>query len=378
MNLYNSVINTVPESNCTGCFACCNACPSDAIEMKLSSQGFYKPAIASDRCNNCGICSEKCPVLGRASASPSNRNATDILVYAAWSKDEKLHKNSSSGGVFSEIANMILDSDGIVYGVCWESDWTVSHSRAESKSELQLFQGSKYLQSNVGLIYDEISQKLDDGRKVLFSGLPCQVAALRKFADSENLITLDLVCHGTPSLAIFHKYLEYVSAGRSIKSINFRNKDNGWSKFRIHIEFTDGSNYSYSFRNDPFLVGFLSDLYLNDACYNCPFCSIPRQGDLTLADYWGVPKEYRNELGVSLILSNNKKGDKLITGLTDKGSIELMQTPFETTLKGNPRIINGQLEKPALRDKFLNEVQYTGFTSLKYIIDEASCFQGKK
>jgi len=212
----------------------------------------------------------------------------------------------------------------------------------------------------------------------LFSGLPCQVAALHNFVDGENLITLDLVCHGTPSVVVFHKYLEHVSDSRIIKSINFRNKENGWSKFRIHIDFTDGSCYSETFRKDPFLVGFLSDLYLNDACYNCPFCSVPRQGDLTLADYWGVPKEYKNDLGVSLILSNNSKGDKLLDILKNKGSVELTQTLFDSALKGNPRIVAGNLQIPKQRDSFLLQIQHADFQSLQHIISEVNCFQIKK
>lgn len=375
MKLYNSVINTVPDSNCTGCFACYNACPDGSIKMKLSAQGFYRPEIASGSCSNCGICSAKCPALGGIPAAPTNRDTGEIITYAAWSNNEILHRNSSSGGIFIEISNILLDLGGIVYGVRWNSDRTVCHSMTESKLELPLFQGSKYLQSNLGLIYKDISKKLMEGRTVLFSGLPCQVAALRSFADNENLITLDLVCHGTPSLTVFHKYLDYISASRSIRSITFRNKDAGWSKFRILIEFTDGSNYSESFRKDPFLVGFLSDLYLNAACYNCPFCSMPRQGDLTLADYWGVPKEYRNDLGVSLILSNNKKGDTLIGSLKSKGSIELMQTPFETALKGNPRLTSGKLLMPESREKYLNEIQYNDFNKLEHIIGEVSCFK---
>lgn len=212
----------------------------------------------------------------------------------------------------------------------------------------------------------------------MFSGLPCQVAALRKFVDNENLITIDLVCHGTPSTIVFHKYLEYVSNSRTIKSINFRNKENGWSKFSILIDFIDGSSYSDTFRKDLFLVGFLSNLYLNDACYSCSFCSMPRQGDLTLADYWGVPKEYKNDLGVSLILSNNKNGDKVLDALKDKGNIEITQTLFESTLKGNQRIVNGNFQIPKQRDSFLFQIQQTNFQSLQHIISEVNCFQVEK
>ncbi|HYF82437.1 MAG TPA: Coenzyme F420 hydrogenase/dehydrogenase, beta subunit C-terminal domain [Clostridia bacterium] len=378
MHLNNNTVAMLPYDKCTGCFACYNACPNNAIKMKLSPYGFYRPEIVTSRCNNCGLCSIKCPTLGNTSASPINRTEANILSYAAWSKNNALRKNSSSGGIFTEIANTILDWSGIVYGVRWKSDWTLCHAKAESKQELLPFQGSKYLQSNIGLTYKEISQMVRNGRTVLFSGLPCQVAALHKFVDSENLITIDLVCHGTPSIIVFHRYLEYVSNSRTAKSINFRNKENGWSKFRISIDFTDGSSYSDTFRQDPFLVGFLSDLYLNDACYSCSFCSMPRQGDLTLADYWGVPKEYKNDLGVSLILSNNEKGDKILDTLKDKGNVELIQIPSESTLKGNPRIVNGKLQIPKQRESFLFQIQRTDFQNLQHIISEVNCFQIKK
>jgi len=378
MSFNNSIIHTIPYDKCTGCFACYNACPENAIKMKLSSYGFYRPELMENRCSNCGLCSRRCPVLTGSSSHTNNRSSEDVISYAAWSKNEALRKHSSSGGIFTELANTVLDSKGIVYGVCWKSDWTLCHAKTESSSGLLPFRGSKYLQSNVGLSYTQIDKLIKSGRLVLFSGLPCQVAALHNFVNSENLITLDLVCHGTPSAAVFHKYLEYIRDSRTVKAINFRNKDIGWSKFRMYIEFTDGSSYSETFRKDPFMVGFLSDLYLNDACYNCTFCSTPRQGDLTLADYWGVPKEYKNDLGVSLILSNNEKGDKLLNILKAKGNTELERTPFETTLRGNPRIKSGDLEKPKLREKYLKEIQHADFEDLEYIIDEVNCFDKEK
>ncbi len=373
MGLNNSVISTIPGNSCTGCFACYNACPNNALSMKQSSAGFYKPVIEANRCNNCGRCSAKCPAF--ESKSAGNRSADDIPAYAAWTKNDEVRKHSSSGGIFTEIANTVIDLGGTVYGVMWESNQALCHARAETKQEIIPFRGSKYLQSNVGLAYKEISRMIRNGKTVLFSGLPCQVAALNKFVADENLITVDFVCHGTPSRLVFHKYLEYISNSRTIKSINFRDKENGWSKFRISVDFTDGSNYSETFLEDPFLVGFLSDLYLNDSCYKCRFCSMPRQGDLTLADYWGVPKEYKSSLGVSLVLSNNSKGDKLLDALKYKGGIELLQTPFESTLKGNPRIVDGNLQIPEHRSSFLLQIQHTGFQNLMHIINEVNCFK---
>lgn len=374
MNLNNTVINKVSEDRCTSCFACYNICPNNAIEMKLSSQGFYKPQLDASKCNNCGICSTKCPVLVNTT---QNRTADSILCYGGWTKEETLHRNSSSGGIFTEIANIILDSGGIVYGVSWQSDWTLAHQKAVSRMDIIPFQGSKYLQSNIGLKYKEIAQLIEEGKTVLFPGLPCQIAALRNFVRSDKLITIDFVCHGTPSQLVFHKYLENIRNNRVVKSIDFRSKQNGWSKFQTMISYTDGTTYSNNFREDPFMIGFLSDLYLNTSCYNCSFCSVPRQGDITLADYWGIPKEYKHELGVSLILSNNEKGDSIIKAIRNKNCTQFIQMPFESAIKGNPRIIDGTLKIPMQRDLCLNNIQSSEFDAILNIIEESNCFKPK-
>lgn len=374
MYLNNTVLNKVSEDRCTSCFACYNACPNNSIEMKISPYGFYKPQIDTDKCNDCGVCSTKCPVLV---SSAQNRTADSILCYAGWTKEETLHRNSSSGGIFTEIANIILDLGGIVYGVSWESDWTLAHQKAISSMDIIPFQGSKYLQSNIGLKYKEIAQLIEEGKTVLFPGLPCQIAALRNFVRSDKLITIDFVCHGTPSHVVFHKYLENIRNNRIVKSIDFRSKQNGWSKFQTMINFTDGTSYSKNFREDPFMIGFLSDLYLNTSCYNCSFCSIPRQGDITLADYWGIPKEYKHELGVSLILSNNEKGDSIIDTIRNKHCTQFILMPLESALKGNPRIIDGTLKIPMQRDLCLNHIQHNDFDTIINIIEDANCFKTK-
>jgi coenzyme F420-reducing hydrogenase beta subunit len=378
MDFSNCITSIVQDDKCTSCFACYNACPNNALIMILSPHGFYRPKLIENRCNNCGICKNMCPILENSLSDRRNRTPENVLTYAAWSKNETLRKSSSSGGIFSEIANIIIDNcNGIVYGAKWDSNWIVRHGKAETKQGILPFRSSKYLQSNIGFAYKEISKNIKKGKTVLFSGLPCQAAALRKFVDSENLITIDLVCHGTPSIIIFHKYLEYISKSRMIKSINFRDKKKGWSNFRIVVDFADGSSYSNTFRQDPFLVGFLNNLYSNYSCYNCPFCSMPRQGDITLADYWGVPKQYRNNQGVSLVLSNNKIGDNIISALKEKGNIVLVETSFNSALKGNPRIIQGSRQIPKERYDFLHQIQHTDFEGLLHIIDNINYYKFK-
>ena len=337
----------IVKEKCAGCFGCLNVCPNMAIDMKLSDEGFYIPKVDYSKCNECGICNETCPVI----SLPILERFSEPLAFASWSRDEETRITSSSGGLFSELANAVLERGGVVYGVVWNSEFIPVHERTESGETVEKMKGSKYVPSFMGETYQMVMGDLKDGKLVLFSGTPCQVAALNKIVlkkkiDDAKLFTVDVVCHGISSLRVFQKYLSHVARGRKIISLSLRDKNRGWSHFQAKIQFEDGSLYASSHRKDPFFFGYLSNLFLNNICYDCPFSKIPRQGDITLGDFWGISKKLHDERGVSLLLINSKKGKKLVEFLKN---VELIQVTLDDVVKGNPRVISGKLNKPKLR-----------------------------
>lgn len=370
-------IEAVLEEGCTSCFGCFNGCPFGAVSMELTKQGFYRPRIDRGLCRSCGLCRKHCPVLVRDRRIC--RTPEEVRAYAGWTKDPDLRKESSSGGIFTEAARTVLAQGGMVVGARWLDHWIVAHATAQNETELLPMRGSKYLQSFVGFAYRNIVDYLArEQGSVLFVGVPCQIAALATFVrEHPRLFTIDLACHGTPSQAVFKKYLKNLAKDNEITSIRFRDKEVGWSKFNMLIRFADREDYRCIFREDPFMIGFLSNLYLNKACYRCTFCSTPRQGDLTLADYWGVPREIKSSLGVSLVLSNNNKGDQLLQSLLDSGNVELQATPFEATLRGNPRLVDGYLEIPDQYEEFFQKLPEMAFFQIQQYIEQINCFSKK-
>lgn len=282
-------IEVIGYEKCAGCFACYNACSFNAIDMKISDEGFYIPFVNREKCTECGLCQKHCPVIKVNEIRSKNISSPES--FAAWSKDDDTRISSSSGGVFTELALNIIEKGGVVFGAAWNSDFLVEHICVELVEELPLLKGSKYIQSNIGNSYKRVLEELKKGKSVLFSGTPCQVAALKTFTNSDHLITVDLICHGVPSIVAFKKYLEYRSQGKKINNINFRDKKTGWSEFSILLEYTDGSSYSRKFNYDDFCWGFNNNYYLNNLCYECPFSTLPRQGDITLGDFWGAPEK---------------------------------------------------------------------------------------
>lgn len=194
----------IGKDKCTGCSLCMNVCPYDAIKMELDEEGFLFPIIDNNKCINCGICYDNCPII-----HTENKNWEHPKSYAAFSKDEEILKKSSSGGVFSEISKKIIEANGKVYGVAWNYDGLyVYHKSVENIQGLNELRGSKYLQSFMKTTYKDIKKDLNNDKKVLFVGTPCQVAAVNNYIQSENLFTIDLICHGVPSLTIFRSYIK--------------------------------------------------------------------------------------------------------------------------------------------------------------------------
>lgn len=303
-------IRIVPETECCGCGGCVNTCPVDAIRLMEGHEGFLFPEVNTDTCIQCGKCVKNCPVL---EISRPNRKVPECR--AAYGPDE-IRKVSSSGAIFTLLANYVFQKEGIVYGAALNEQFEVVHKRITSSEELSALRRSKYVQSQVGLIYREVKQDLKAGKLVLFSGTPCQNAALRKYLgkDTENLILVDIVCHGVPSQSVFNEYLKEKFPDDQLKEFLFRTKDAGQNCMVSQATLKNGEKVVSAIEEDAFEKGFHKSVFLRESCSNCHFAAPPRQGDFTIGDFWGLEKynpDYKDPLGTSLVFLNNEKADAI-------------------------------------------------------------------
>jgi coenzyme F420-reducing hydrogenase beta subunit len=313
------MIEIKAKENCCGCYACYNICPKQCITMKTDNEGFCYPNINKDKCINCNLCEKVCPII-----NPIKRADSKKIAYAGMNKDEQVRIKSSSGGIFSILAEYVIKNNGIVYGASFDEEFDIKHKRILYSKDLGLLRGSKYVQSSIGDVYQQVKNDLKNNKQVLFTGTPCQIEGLRSYLRKEyvNLITMDFICHGVPSPLVWKKYLEEMKKSKqeNIKNIYFRNKDIGWKVFSLKIIF-DEKIYINDLNNDLFMKGFLQDVYLRPSCYSCKFKKINRVSDITVADFWGIenilPKMYDNK-GTSLIVIHSEKGKQLFDELSKK------------------------------------------------------------
>lgn len=308
---------------CCGCSLCANICPRSAIEMIPDRKGFFHPIIDDSKCNNCEKCYLSCPInAGQVVGSELYPNNS---VYAARIHDLDIRKISTSGGLFVAISDYVLERGGYIFGAKQNMDFSVEHTKASTKAERDSFCGSKYIQSNLKDIFKQVLKTLDEGKLVLFSGTPCQVAGLRTYLGKprENLLLIDLICHGVGSPVIFEKYLEKRAkpiCGR-INKYEFRNKKYGWKKTYSTIS-TTRKTYARLNSQDEFSILFSSfSVILMPACYSCRYTSYNRVGDISIGDYWGIEKvvpKFDDDTGVSLVVTNTKKGEQIFNGILER------------------------------------------------------------
>lgn len=372
------MINILNKHDCCGCSACVQRCPKQCISLYEDEEGFLYPKVDQDACIDCGLCEKVCPILHQAEVR------IPLEVFAAKNPNEKIRMESSSGGIFTLLAEQTIDAGGVVFGAKWNEHFEVIHAYTETKEELSAFRGSKYVQSRVGETFKQVELFLKQGCQVLYSGTPCQIAALKLFLrkDYENLLAVDFICHGIPSPGVFRWYLNEELAhgaarqsgkkiqfrsslpipsiakadvlanelGFEIEDIRFRDKCVGWKKFSFVLSLkplskvkTEGEknsvSLSYTLDKHAFMQGFLKDLYLRPSCHNCPAKSGKSGADITLGDYWGIQSlmpELDDDRGVSALTVNTEKGKQALHATT----AEMYEAPYEDLCTKNPALVH--------------------------------------
>lgn len=336
------MIHITDKKNCCGCSACVQRCPKQCIRLEEDTEGFLYPQVDEETCIKCGLCEKVCPILNQADKVPV------LEVLAVKNPNEEERMNSSSGGVFLPLAREVINMGGVVFGAVYDDSWEVHHVYAEKIDNVYPMMGSKYLQSRIETSYRDAERFLKQGREVMFVGSPCQIAGLRTFLRNKeypNLLAVDFLCHGVPSPGVWRRYLAETYGGYDAKKrsrrkatagknsvlfsslnatspigdIKFRDKaESGWKKYRFVVRQKSASKADQNtvlssdiHSNNPFMRGFLSDIYLRPSCYECKCKNGVNHSDLTIADFWGINNvnpEFDDDKGVGLVLVNTQKG----------------------------------------------------------------------
>ena len=360
------------KKDCFGCGACVNACKFNAITMFNDERGFIHPKINDSVCVKCGMCEQACPAL------VSNKINSPIDWYAGWNKNKLDRKKSSSGGVFILFAKYVLDKDGLVAGCLFDGLKGTKHCLSSDLDTIKQFCGSKYSQSSTGFVFKEIKDVLNNGKTVLFSGTPCQCAALKCFLGKEyaNLLLIDFFCHGVPPYSLLEKHIKSIHNNKA-QSIWFRKKLPYWDEPYIEIKYQDGYIYRKRLFDDPYFKIFNESISLRDCCYNCPFIGKNKASDISLGDYWSYkPKSLKfanYNKGISIFTVNTQKGFGYFETIKDKLNFET--TNYGDCSKGNKALLSFPVNNFELRNSFWNDInEGKNFE----IIDKKYCKQIKK
>lgn len=323
--------------------------------METDAEGFEYPVIKQNLCINCGLCESVCPVLHYEEKQVARNDFSSVqLGYAACNKNNSQRLNSSSGGIFPTIAEYILDQGGIVFGAAYDENFNVVYKGIESKEDLPLLQGSKYLQiKNDPQIFAKIKLDLKTGRPVLFSAMACQVEALKTFLkkDYENLYTTDLICMGVPSPGVWQKYLSAFFPREKIESVNFKEKSIGWNRFCFYTK-TDKREYRDIGMENLYLRSMFLTWNIRPSCFVCPFKKLNRFSDITLADCWGANKlvpEINDNKGLSSVIVHSENGANLLNAI--KSKLLIREIPLDEIVKGNINMVENKPEREG-RDLF--------------------------
>lgn len=368
------MIQIIDKKECCGCNACSDICPKNAISFKIDIDGFWYPEVNNNICINCELCVSVCPIINISQLKKNDLNESEC--YAAIHKNIEIRFDSTSGGLFSALAEEIYKANGYVGGAIFNPDYSVKHFISNNRNDLVALRSSKYLQSNAEGFYKSVLGLLKKGERVLVCGTPCQMAALRRYIkkDYDNLIIVDFICLGVNSPKVFRKYLDFLEKKYNSKIVYFKakNKELGWRKLTSKVVFENG-NILYDTRETSyFTTGFIcTHAYCRPSCYDCKFKGFPRIADITVADLWGAEKiadkDLDNDLGTSLVMINSVKGREFFSKI--QTNIIYKKIPFKSILPGNHALIDS-IPSPNLdRNKFYHDLDKYPFETFaaKYI-----------
>lgn len=355
------MISIQEKKDCSGCSACASICGHECIYMGTDEEGFLYPEVDASKCISCGLCERVCPIIN----VPKHNEISQVI--AAKSNDELSRFKSSSGGVFRLLAEEVLSAGGVVVGCRFNEHMEAVHAVAHSMAELEGLMSSKYVQSATRGIFEEVRGILRQGTVVLFSGVPCQVAALKNFLmkNYDNLMTVDILCHGVPSPKFFKDYLGSLERryNGEIESLSFRWKEKSWKRLYINAAFNNKKRHFLYSGYDSYMQLFLSDRLQRPSCFHCPYNTLNRPGDISLGDFWGIGKKYYDfddNRGVSMVLINNEKGQEIWDRVAKQ--TEFIETDIQTAVAGNQVLVR-HLPSSQKRDEFYGEYIKNGFSS---------------
>lgn len=356
------------KETCTGCAACASTCPKDCIIMVEDKEGFLQPIINKKACIKCHKCERTCPILNREII----QREEETKAYAAINKDETIRAKSSSGGVFHALAKWTIERGGVVFGACFDENWEVMHDCSETLEGIIPFMGSKYVQSRIGDTFKQAKIFLEQDRWVLFSGTPCQLGGLRAFLgkEYEKLIQVDVICYGVPSPKIWRGYMkDYERKYGCVSHITFRDKTNGWNRFKCVIT----TKESEGEKENGFMKGFFANYYLRRSCYDCKFRLLHRNSDITIADYWGVDvycKELFDNKGTSIVFTYSSKGDRVMAELEE---LFLLPQSIDNAKEYNP-CLDLKNQKSTKRNRFYWLSRFYSFDNVMLRIEKDSFY----
>lgn len=358
------MIDIKNKIDCCGCNACGDICGKHAISFETDNEGFWYPIVDKNLCVDCGLCDKVCPIQNKANHVG---RYPEPIVFAAYTKDEAIRLDSTSGGIHSMLATKMYEKNAYVGGAVYNPDHTVSQIVDDNPKRLPEIRSSKYLQSNAEGVYKEIRSLLIKGKNVFFCGCPCQIHALYNFLgkEYENLVTCDFICRGVNSPKVFLKYMEMLERqyGAKATEIKFKNKKWGWHNFSMRVNFANGKEYCKDRYHDLFFIGYLqAGNFTRPSCYECHFKGFPQKADITLADFWGIEKVDQSmdqDKGTSLVMLNSDKGMDLFNSIKDK--IEWRQFSMDDARSGNPAMDGSLSSTKPNREAFFNDLDKLPF-----------------
>ena len=355
------MVDWIEKRACTGCAACVNVCPVDAISMREDSSGFLYPEINMEKCIRCDRCKKTC--TSRTVAK--NGNSADPRTYACWSRNEETRYISTSGGAFSEIVAPFIREGGVVSAAEYGKDNLVNHTIINTIDDVMKIRQSKYIQSEIGQVYAEIRGLLRSGKKVLFCGAPCQFSGLYSdVGEKQGLYTVDFICRGVNSPKAYLAWIKEIEHKQKsiVTRVWFKYKKYGWklSPRCTRVDFENGKYKVYNQENNVFMEGYLSyNLYMRPSCGQCEFKGVPRQADLTLADFWGIDENLSEDKGTSLLLVNSSKGEELLSNCRE--NMVVYERGFQEIVGGN-KFFGKSVSINTNSDAFLKALDKMSFT----------------